>query len=172
MTNALTPNHQRMAVAGLIDDIDRDAPNIRWLLSRKRDLTMSDSVETTLGELEAAGLARPVEGSPRFRITEAGRDWLGNAKAWEFQVNESHLVSQEESDWEIDRYRVTGVVRQGVLSAGDWFSSSRQPGTGVVVAIESSGGHTTVQRQAVICVDGRSLEAGEILRRFDMAEPA
>ena len=76
----MTPD--QVAVAALIEEVDRNAPTIRFLLSEAR-VHVGAPIEDTLQHLTQTGLAAETAGA-RFRLTDDGRRALWSAKGWEW----------------------------------------------------------------------------------------
>ena len=76
----MTPD--QVAVAALIEEVDRDAATIRFLL-HEAHTAVEPSVETILDELGRAGWAAEAEHS-RFRLNDQGRRTLSDAKGWQW----------------------------------------------------------------------------------------
>lgn len=76
----MTPD--QVAVAVLIEEVDRDAVTVRFLL-QEAHTSVAQSVESILEELVRASWAAEAE-HPRFRLNDQGRRTLWDAKGWQW----------------------------------------------------------------------------------------
>lgn len=156
----------QLAVAELVDDIDRDAQTIRFFL-RERDRTLSATVEQVIAELLDAGDVEVVTGTSRVRITDEGRLRLRSGQEWEFEILQILELPSLSS-----KPMLRGRIRTGVLRPGDWFRTTGAV-LGQIQAIEFVQRRDLDHDEAIVLkVDCGGLDVGGLLRKYEWPEPA